>query len=264
MAGCRDRVGSRMTADRPTIDYELGSVSVPRTLMPALLAAQVSPRRVSPPELTSSGLFESGRLDPLVASLLRVMTDPDLVLSVETRAAGELELITFWRRGSRAVAGSSGPGRRFHIALVAAELLPFHLAQAVSLFPHAQPQYAGRFTVPRSVLSSARRRAATSPGSAGEELVEAGVSAEWTDRLVAAFLLQRNRWAIESVSLVAMRKTSSLAVLDAGHAGFWRLRPLGQDDIEIAPIGFARLLDLLAALVPYSDPGRPAPPATYD
>jgi hypothetical protein len=239
-----------MTADRPTIDYGLGSISVPRALMPSLLAAQVNPRQVSPPELTSSGLVASGRLHPLVASLLRVMTEADLVLSVESQAAGELSLVTFWRRGSRAVAGSTGPGRRFHISLVSAELLPFHLAQAVSLVPCAQPQYTGRVTVHRKVLSSARRRAATAPGSAAAELVEAGVSAEWSDRLVAAFLLQRSRWAIESVSLTAMRETSSLAVLDAGHAGFWRIRALAQDEIEITPIDFERLLDLLAALVP--------------
>jgi len=239
-----------MTADRPTIDYELGSVSVPRTLMPALLAAQVSTRPESPPELAASGLVSSGRLDPLVASLLDVMTDPDLVLSVESRASDELRLVTFWRCGSRAVVGSSGPGRQFHISLVSAELLPFHLAQAVSLVPCAQPQYAGRFTVPRNVLSSARRRAVTSPGAAGKELVEAGVGAEWSDRLVAAFLLQRNRWAIESVSVATMRATSSLAVLDAGHGGFWRLQPLTRDEVDVTPIGFGRLLDLLAALVP--------------
>jgi hypothetical protein len=239
-----------MTADRPTIDYELGSISVPRTLMPSLLAAQVSRRQVPPPELASSDLVASGRLDPLVISLLRVMTDPDLVLSVESRAAGELRLVTFWRCGTRAVAGYTGPGRRFHISLASTQFLPFHLAQAVSLVPCPQPQYTGRFTVPRNVLSSARRQAASAPGSAAEELVAAGISAEWSDRLVAAFLLQRNRWAIESVSLAAMRATSSLAVLDAGHAGFWRLRPLGQDEIEVAPISFERLLDLLAALIP--------------
>ncbi len=225
-----------MTADRPAVDYELGSVSVPRTLMPALLAAQVSPRQVSPPELTSSGLLASGRLDPLVASLLQVMTEPDLVLSVESQAAGELELITFWRRQTRAVAGTTGSGRRFLISLVSAELLPFHLAQAVSLAPCAQPKYRGKFTVPRRVLASARRRAATSAEAAGQELVEAGVNARWADRLVAAFLLQRSRWAIESVSLESTRATSSLAVLDAGHAGFWRLRALGSEEIVVAPV----------------------------
>ena len=218
--------------------------------MPSLLAAQVSPERGPPPELTSSGLVASGRLDPLVSSLLRVMTEPDLVLSVESRAAGELRLVTFWRSGSRAVAGTTGPGRRFHISLVAAELLPFHLAQAVSLAPCAQPRYQGSFTVARRVLASARRTAAASAGAAGEELIAAGVSAEWADRIVAAFLLQRSRWAIESVCLKSLRATSSLAALDAGHAGFWRLRPLGYEEIEVNPIGFERLLDLLAALVP--------------
>ncbi|MDJ0664788.1 MAG: ESX secretion-associated protein EspG [Acidimicrobiia bacterium] len=239
-----------MTADRPTVDYELGSVSVPRALMPSLLAAQVSPRQASPPELSSSGLLASGRLDPLVASLLQVMTEPDLVLSVESQAAGELELITFWRRHTRAVAGTTGPGRRFLISLVSAELLPFDLAQAVSLAPCAQPQYRGKFTVPRQVLASARRSAATSAEAAGETMVAAGVSAEWADRLVAAFLLQRSRWAIESVSLQSTRATSSLAVLDAGHAGFWRLHPIGGDEIEVTPVGFDRLLDLISALIP--------------
>ena len=239
-----------MTSEGATINRDLGLVSVPRKLMPSLLAAQVGPHRVAAPELVSSGLVTAGRLDPLVASLLGVMTDPDLVLSVESRPAGRLTLLTFWRRGARAVAGTIGPGRRFHISLVAADLLPFHLAQAVSLAPCAQPTYVGSFSVPGTILASARRRAATSPGAAAEELVEAGVSTAWSDRLVAAILLQRNRWAIESVSLEAIRATSSLAVLDAGHAGFWRFRPVGNEEIEIAPIGFERLLDLLAALIP--------------
>ena len=238
-----------MTANGPTIDYELSSVTVPRTLMPSLLAAHAGPRRVSPPELSSSGLIAEGRLDPLVASLLRIMTDPDLLLSVESRSAGELTLLTFWRQRSRAVAGATSPDGQFRISLVSAELLPFHLAQAVSLSPCAPPFYDGSFRVPRPVLSSARRRAATSPGEAGKELIDSGVGAEWADRLVAAFLLQRNRWAMESVSLETVRATSSLAVLDAGHAGFWRFHPLGCDEIEVSPISFDRLLDLLAALV---------------
>ena len=239
-----------MTADRPTIDYELGSVTVPRTLMPSLLAAQVSSEQNSLPELASTGLVAAGKLDPLVASLLEVMTEPDLVLSVESQAAGNLELVTFWRRGSQAVAGTTGTGRRFHLSMVTAELLPFHLAQAVSLRPFAQPYYKGAFTVSRPVLAAARRTARTSAGTAANQLIKAGVSVEWADRLVAAFLLQRNRWAVESVSLESIRATSSLAMLDAGHAGFWRLRSLGGSEIEVSPARFEQVLELLAALVP--------------
>ncbi len=218
--------------------------------MPSLLAARAGADHDSPPELMGSGLFTSGRLDPLVASLLEVMTDPNLVISVETSDALGLRLTTFWRRGHRAVVGTTGTGPHFHIALVTADLLPFHLAQSVELTPQTYPRYDGQFTVPRLAMTTARRQAALEPAAAEAALVRAGVSSVWAERLVAAFLLQRSRWAMESVSLDLPRTNSSLAILDSAHAGLWRIRAVDEDQLAISPIAFDKLLERIGALVP--------------
>lgn len=240
-----------MSADLPTIDHRLHSVCVPRTLMPSLLAMRTgaSPHRAAITRLATGGLVSSGRLDPMVTELLEVMTEPSLVASVEAETPDGLHLVTFWRQPTRAVSGTTDAWNRFHIARVEVGLLPFALAQAVSLSPLRRPNFTGPITLPYSAFEAASDLVGSDLSAAAETLAAAGLDPAGADRLLAALLLRRTQWSIESVSSDVERNHLSLSVLDGGHAGLWRLKPVGSADIEVSPIGFEALLEMLAAMV---------------
>lgn len=240
-----------MSADLPTIDHQLHSVCVPRTLMPSLLAMRTgaSPHRTAITRLATGGLVSSGRLDPMVTDLLEVMTEPSLVASVEAETPDGHHLVTFWRQATRAVAGTTDAWNRFHISRVEVGLLPFALAQAVGLSPLHRPNFTGPITLPYSAFEAATDLAGSELSAAAQTLAAAGLDPGGADRLLAAMLLRRSRWSIESVSCDVGRNHISLSVLDGGHAGLWRLKPARSTDIEVSPIGFEALLEMLATMI---------------
>ena len=75
-----------------------GTLTVPRRLIPALmlLATHGTPDPSALAELERSGVVAGGSLSSDVAGLLAVMTDPELVISVEvtTRDGSRLSTIT--------------------------------------------------------------------------------------------------------------------------------------------------------------------------
>jgi EspG family len=244
-----------MTRRRPTIDRDRRTLSIPRRLMPSLLAMQTGtvaePAAVA--ELRAGGIVSAGHLDPLASDLLDVITGPSLVVSVDVDRRPETpRLVTFWRTGDRAVVGTTDAKRRFHLTEIAADLLPFHLAQATGIRPLAQPHYEGSFVVPARVLAAAEETAGSDPARTESALVAAGIEPLWAERFLAALLLRRAVWTAESVWLRGIdgRGGVSLSVLDGGHAGYWRLGPSNPDAITVTPSGFDDLMRRIAALLP--------------
>jgi hypothetical protein len=244
----------------PAIDHYRRSLSIPRQLMPSVLAVHAGsrPAAAAAAALRAGGIMANASLDPLVTALIEVMTNPSLVVTSElSRAEGaELtkpRLTTFWSNGSRAVIGHTADRRRFQLMQVERALLPFHMAQAVEITPRPTPQFAGSFSVPTHALSKIEGDVSTNPARAEAALIAAGVSPEWTERLVAALLMRRSRWTIESVWLghTAGRDESQISVLDGGFAGYWRLATATDGDVTVTPTTFDDLLRRLAALLPY-------------
>lgn len=240
----------------PLVDHSRRVISIPRRLMPSLLAVHAGRRPESAmlSELRAGGIITPTRLDPLVHSLMSVITNPTLVVTVEVDdpdPTGPPRLATIWRNGDTAVGGSSNHRGRFELVQIDPPLLPFHLAQVVRLVPRSQPTFAGSFRVPMGTLSRVEAFAATDPIRAEHELVAAGVTAPWVDRMLATLIMRRSLWAIESIWLGDRRRREEarLSVLDGSFAGYWRLSHR-DGYVTVTPTDFEDLMRRFASLLP--------------
>ncbi len=240
---------------RPEINRALQTISVPRRLMPTLLAAHAGTWAAEPDvgELDAAGLVTGTELTPLVRTLIDVVAEPTLVVSVEvTKNGSNPNLATFWSTGRRAAVGHCAAHNCFELTLLQPELLPFHVAQAVQLAPRRYPEYAGSVSLPPHLLARAEDLVKLDPAEIDTKWRAAGVSPCWVDRIVAATVMRRAAWTVESIWLGGRAGPigSRLEVLDGGHAGFWTVRPTPSHGTLLTPIGFDDLLNRLAALVP--------------
>ena len=238
------------------IDHTRRSVSVPRHLMPVLLALHAGERPGSTEAvvgLRADGLMRAERLDPLLTTLIGVMTNPALVITVEVAGARTPRLATIWGTPQRAVLGMTDDRHRFDLIQIEPGLLPFHLAQATGLAPHPQPPFSGGFWLPGALLKSVEELIKTDPAAAEASLQRAGVPIVWADRLLIALAHQRALWTVESVWLGTrrQRRDARLSVLDAGPAGHWRLSGSSSDDsINLAVSCFDEIMRLFSNLLP--------------
>jgi hypothetical protein len=177
-------------------------------------------------------LIRAERLDPLLVTLISVMTNPALVVTVEVAAAPNPRLATIWGTPHRAVLGRTDDSKRFDLIQIEPGLLPFHLAQATGLAPRPLQPFSGGFALPASALDAAEDLIGTDPTAAEEVLATADVPPLWADRLLTALSHRRSLWTVESVWLGPRqgRNEARLSVLDAGPAGFWRLSETSSGD----------------------------------
>lgn len=244
-----------MTAN---IDHGRRSLSVTRSLMPAILAAHAGDRSVpgnAIAALRSGGLMGTERLDPLVTTLVEVMTNPTLVITVEIAGGQRPRLATIWGTPRRAVVGMTDDRRRFDLLQIEPNMLPFHLAQATALIPKPRPPFKGGCSMPVAELSAAEELAATDPSGAERRLADSGVPVLWAKRILGALTRRRSLWTMESVWLGSntRRNQSRLSVLDAGQAGYWRL--VGDDDqhrVMVTVTDFDEVMRRFAELLPGS------------
>lgn len=237
------------------IDHARRSVSVPRRLMPALLALHAGERSGNQEvvaELRADGLMRAERLDPLLTTLIGVMTNPALVVTVEVSGAHHPRLATIWGTPRRAVIGMTDDNRRFDLIQIEPGLLPFHLAQATGLAPRPLPPFSGGFWLPAPSLDSAEDLIATDPAGAEEALQRAGVPSIWADRLLIALAHRRSLWTVDSVWLGARERSEArLSVLDAGPAGYWRLSGNSSGEgVNVEVSSFDEIMHRFADLLP--------------
>jgi hypothetical protein len=226
--------------------------------MPVILAVHAGERpraAEAVATLRTGGLMASERLDPLVTTLVGIMTNPTLVVTVEVAGARSPKLATIWGTPSRAVIGMTDDGQRFDLVQIEPSLLPFHLAQTTGLTPSPHPPFTGGCSMPADTLALAEDLAASDPRQAEQALVECGVPAPWADRLLIALAHRRCIWTATSVWLGGKpgRSESRLSVLDAGPAGYWLLT--GGDEGQTVVVSITDFDDLMrrfAALLPGS------------
>jgi len=200
-------------------------------------------------------LIRADRLDPLLVTLISVMTSPALVVTVEVTATGDPRLATIWGTSHLAVLGMTDDSKRFELIQIEPGLLPFHLAQATGLTPRPLQPFSGGFALPASALTSAEDLSSRDPTAAEVALAAAGVPALWADRLLTALAHRQSLWTVESVWLGTGQRRSGalLSVLDAGPAGCWRLSEtsLGSH-IRIEVTGFDDIMRAFTDLLPDS------------
>ena len=243
----------------PEIDRERRSVSIPRDLMPVVLAMHGGEpwgTVADVARLQDHGLAHAENLDPLLAGLVEVMTNPTLVITVEVAGAHSPQLSTIWGTPRRAVIGRTNDRQRFQLQQIEPQLLPFHLAQATGLGPRPQPPFLGGCSVSAAALSLAEDLVAAEPDEAEHVLAAAGLGSPWSDRILIALAHRRSLWTVESVWLGTKhsRRGSRLSVLDAGSAGYWRLEG-DRHQVDLTVTDFDSLLRRLAILLPKVDPG---------
>jgi hypothetical protein len=245
-----------MSESPPIVDRRRRSISIPRRLMPSLLAVYTGrePAETALLELRQGGVITATKLDPLVRTLVGVITDPALVVTAEIDdliRAAKPRLATIWSNQHAAVVGSVAREGWFELIQIEPPLLPFHLAQVVRLSPRSHPSFSGAFTVTVRTLTAVESIVATDPIRAERELSAAGVGPPWVDRFLAALIMRRSMWAVESVWLGDRRhrREARLSVLDGGFTGYWRLSQV-DDEVQVTPCGFEDLLARVAALLP--------------
>ncbi len=236
------------------IDHDRGSVTIPRRLMPTVLALQTGDGATADglASLQASGIATDARLHPFVARLLAAMVDPTMVVTIDVdRRPLEPRLVTFWQMGSTAVAGVSEQRNLIHLTAVAPELLPFHVAAASGVRVVSQPAYVGGTTVDETSLQTAEETAGTAPAAAERCLCGGGMSRTWAERLTAALLLRRSKWDLDVVWLNSGgREHAALTVLDSGHAGYWTWVPTTDGRVRVTPVGIDQLLETLGSVLP--------------
>ncbi len=242
----------------PEIDRKRRSVSIPKDLMPVVLAmhgGEPCGASADVARLQDYGLVHAKSLDPLLTSLVEVMTNPSLVVTVEVARAHSPQLSTIWGTPRRAVIGGTNDRKRFQLQQIEPQLLPFHLAQATGLGPRPQPPFLGGCSVPAAALRLAEELAATEPDEAEHVLAAAGLASPWSDRILIALTHRRSLWTVESVWLGARhrRRGSRLSVLDAGSAGYWCLEG-DRHQVELTVTDFDSLLRRFATLLPNGNP----------
>lgn len=217
-------------ADRPpqgTLEPDHGTMTLPRPLVPVLLAVHAGSTAdpAGAAQLELSGITSGGRLHPAATSILDVVTEPGLVVTVDVAGGRTPELATFWCTRRRAVQGEIVDGHRVRLHRVEPDWLPFHLTRVVGAGPRPTAPFLGAVTVDADLLVEAERLLGERPTTAMNQLVESGIEPRWADRLLIALEHRRRMWRVQAVwiSRPHGRRVSELTVLDAGPAGYWEI-----------------------------------------
>lgn len=237
------------------VDHARRSLSVPKRLMPALLAVHSGePLRATQKtaELEAGGLFTRGKLDPLVATLLDVMTNPTLVVTVESAGARSLRMATIWGSRRRAVIGTTANQELFELLQIDPELLPFHLAQITELSPRPVPPFHGTVSLSRETLQRVEHLIPGNQRAAERQLRQAGIADPWPDWIVIALAHRRALWTVEAIWLDGTdRHANRITVLDAGAAGYWTvLEDSADTTVALAAIDFDQLFHRCCKMLP--------------
>lgn len=238
-----------------SVDHGRRSLSVPKRLMPAILALHAgeevrSGKTIA--ELESGSLLVRDTLDPLVVTLLTVMTSPTMVVTVESAGSRSSRLATIWGASQRAVLGTTADRDQFELLQIEPELLPFHVAQITGLRPRPRSPFSGAVTMPKAVLRRVEDAIARDPDLAERELRAAGLVDPWPDWLLIALAHRRARWTIETIWLDGRgRRAGQMAFLDAGSAGYWTVAEnAARGTITLSVSDFDHLLRRCNTLLP--------------
>lgn len=237
------------------VDHERRSLSVPKRLMPAILALHAgeevrSGKTIA--ELESGSLLVGDTLDPLVVTLVTVMTNPTMVVTVESAGSRSSRLATIWGAAQRAVLGTTADQDQFDLLQIEPELLSFHLAQITDLSPRPRLPFSGAVTMPKATLRRVEHAMARHPDVAKRELRAAQLIDPWPDWLLIVLAHRRALWTIEAIWLDGRtRRAGQMTFLDAGSAGYWTVAEnADRGTITLSVSDFDHLLRRCNALLP--------------
>ncbi len=223
-----------------------GHLRLPRPLIPTLMILAAGEHAPTPADgavrhLEELELAAQGRITPMGRRLVEIMTEADLVISVECASAELVQHSTIWAQRHRAVWGRPADHDVFELRCVEPIEIPLLLAQLTEVGHRPPAPFAGAVTVPHDALNAAASRDFDAETAFGI-LVAAGVDSTWADRLLIAFDHRRHEFTISSVwtDPEGNHGHHEVRILDAGAAGYWHLEPDTHSGSITATVGSVR------------------------
>ena len=250
-----------LPAVAPVLDAGRGTLTLPRRLLPVAMmlrrrgdvADDVDTLRALR-ELERAGIAFGGRLHPMAAHMLTVVTAPKLVITVEVTVSRRTEISTIWAAEGRAVLGAPVEPGAFQLSPLDADLLPFHLTDLTRVGARPDPPFRGTVAAPADLLDELEDLWRRDTSRAVERLRGAGVDDAWADRLAIAHHHRRSLWRVAAL-WVGEQQTANdaeLTVLDAGSAGYWSVTPSGgaEPSITFSVLTVDEVLEALRRVIP--------------
>lgn len=245
--------------------FSHGVLTLPRRLIPALmlLAAEGAPPPGAVAELERCGAAAGGMLSPEAAGLVAVMTDPDLVVSVEVTTRDATNRSTIWATSDRAVWGRPVDQDVYQLRSIDTVTVPLLLAQLTGVGSRPETPFSGSVTVAADALDAALDWQGDDPETALAILVSAGADPVWADRILIANQHRRAQWTVSSVwtERAGGHEVHEATVLDAGPAGYWRIVTVEPGTVTYSVASVLETMRLLRRCLPSrsvtssSDPG---------
>ncbi len=231
-----------------------GTLTLPRHLIPALmlLASHGSPPPAAMSELERAGVACNGLLSAEASALVAVMTQPDLVISVEVATRDGARLSTIWATAAQAVWGRPVEHDVYQLRAIDTVTVPLLLVQLTGVGRRPEPPFAGSVCIAAEALEAALDWQADDPETALGILVAAGVDPQWADRILIAHQHHRAKWTVSSVWTDggAGHEVHDVTVLDAGPAGYWRITAPEPATVAFTVASLHETIRLLRRCVP--------------
>ena len=242
-----------------------GVLTLPRRLIPALmlLAAEGTPPPSAVAELERCGVAPGGLLSPNATGLVAVMTDPDLVVSIEVTTRDATNRSTIWATAERAVWGRPVELDVYQLRSIDTVTVPLLLAQLTGVGKRPETPFTGSVTVAADALDAALDWQADDPETALAILASVGADPVWADRILIAHQHRRAQWTVSSVWIgqAGGHEVHEATVLDAGHAGYWRIASAEPGTVTYTVASLHEIMRVLRrclparALTSTTDPG---------
>lgn len=185
--------------------------------------------RAAVSRLRSAGALRDERLEAWLADLIGPVARPSARAVADVHAGGRLTVVaSAWMSALTGTLGTAAPGDTTELAPLDAALLPSALAREVGLGPRPAPED--------------REDLITSVPEVEEAEAERG-----EDPLGELMGARRSSWRI---TVTDGESTRSLAVVDGGHRGYWRveLEDENADRVRLVPTATEDVTERLLAL----------------
>ncbi len=229
-------------------------------------------------DLVRAGIVVGASLHPAVAQVVAVVSGAQLLLTLETWAAGTVVVHRAWATPELAVVGRSVADDVVEYTATDLVSVPFFLAALVGLGRRPAPGAADAITVSPAALDQAGAMAEEGDRTgARDRLVADGVPADQADTLVEVLARRRVSWRAVSTwaDPTGEVRSRSVTVVDAAESGLWLCRPGGPEGgsdagaeppLVLIPMAPSQAWQELTALIPLTGLGpaggdAPSPPA---
>lgn len=211
-------------------------------------------------ELRSAGVIVNDDLDPIAAELLNVANQASLIIKVQLAYGAESSSSTIWATPRHAVVSAPLDPDVAEFRPIDVYQIPFVLSD---LMVARSPKFVGEAPISVSTRAVARaEEQLDDQGEAMSTLVEAGLSNEQAERVLAFQAANVRRWRVSSTwSTDNGQDSSELRGLDADEHGQWLVAMTGSREekgqITFTPLGHGDLMRALRSVLPRSWIGTP-------